>query len=192
MNSSCGVGCNRPCGGQNAPDVEDFTAEIQSLKGQNEQLARQLAAIEHHRASHAPTFRSENWFSNGTEPALSALYADRYLNFGLTTEELMSKKPVIGIAQSGSDLSPCNRYHIQTAQRVREGIVAAGGIPLEFPTHPIQESSRRPTATLDRNLAYLTLVEILHSYPLDGVVLLTGCDKTTPACLMAAATVVGG
>ncbi|KIV79632.1 dihydroxy-acid dehydratase [Exophiala sideris] len=114
---------------------------------------------------------------------------DRYLNYGLTPEELSSKRPVVGIAQSGSDLSPCNRYHLQTAKRVRDGIRAAGGLPIEFPVHPIQESSRRPTATLDRNLSYLTLVEILHAYPLDGVVLLTGCDKTTPASLMAAATV---
>lgn len=119
----------------------------------------------------------------------SALYMDRYLNYGLTQEELMSNKPVIGIANSGSDIAPCNRYHLEIAKRVREGIIAAGGIPIEFPTHPIQESTRRPTATMDRNLSYLTLVEILFAYPFDGVVLLTGCDKTTPAALMAAATI---
>jgi dihydroxy-acid dehydratase len=119
---------------------------------------------------------------------MTGLYMDRYLNYGLTREELMSNRPIIGIAQSGSDLTPCNRYHLELAKRVREGIRTAGGICIEFPTHPIQESSRRPTATLDRNLSYLTLVELLHAYPFDGVVLLTGCDKTTPACLMAAAT----
>lgn len=123
---------------------------------------------------------------------MTALYVERYLNYGLTREELMSGKPVIGIAQTGSDLSPCNRHHLELAKRVREGIRSAGGIAFEFPTHPIQESGKRPTACLDRNLAYLSLVEVLYGYPLDGVVLLTGCDKTTPACLMAAATVVGG
>ncbi|KIW23041.1 dihydroxy-acid dehydratase [Cladophialophora immunda] len=191
MTESCGKGCNQPCREQNdTPDIEDFRTEIKSLKQRNEELARKLSDLAYAGStSSSRTLRSENWFSNDREPALSTLYADRYLNFGLTTEELMSKKPVIGIAQSGSDLSPCNRYHVQTAKRMREGIIAAGAIPLEFSTHPIQESSRRPTATLDRNLAYLVLVEILHSYPLDGVVLLTGCDKTTPACLMAAATV---
>lgn len=121
---------------------------------------------------------------------MTAIYMERYFNFGLTKEELSSGKPIIGIAQSGSDLAPCNRHHIELAKRVREGIRTAGGIAIEFPTHPIQETSRRPTATLDRNLAYLSLVEILTGYFLDGVVLLTGCDKTTPACLMAAATVV--
>ncbi|OAP55018.1 dihydroxy-acid dehydratase [Fonsecaea erecta] len=192
MTESCQNECSQPCTGQNdTPDIEDFRTEIKSLKQRNEELVQKLSdlACTRRTASSSRPLRSENWFSNDGEPALSTLYADRYLNFGLTTEELMSKKPVIGIAQSGSDLSPCNRYHVQTAKRVREGIIAAGAIPLEFPTHPIQESSRRPTATLDRNLAYLALVEILHSYPLDGVVLLTGCDKTTPACLMAAATV---
>lgn len=111
------------------------------------------------------------------------------MNYGLTTEELLSGKPIIGIAQSGSDLAPCNQYHTTLAKRVREGIRTAGGIAIEFPTHPIQESSRRPTATLDRNLSYLSLVELLYAYPFDGVVLLTGCDKTTPAMLMAAATI---
>ncbi|XJN86005.1 IlvD/Edd family dehydratase [Mesorhizobium terrae] len=120
---------------------------------------------------------------------MTALYLERYLNYGLTREELQSGKPLIGIAQTGSDLSPCNRHHIELAKRVREGIVAAGGIPFEFPCHPIQETGKRPTASLDRNLAYLSLVEVLYGYPLDGVVLTIGCDKTTPAMLMAAATV---
>ena len=120
---------------------------------------------------------------------MTALYLERYLNFGLTSKELRSGKPIIGIAQTGSDLSPCNRHHLELAKRVREGIRAAGGIAFEFPCHPIQETGKRPTAALDRNLAYLGLVEVLYGYPLDGVVLMTGCDKTTPACLMAAATV---
>ena len=120
---------------------------------------------------------------------MTALYLERYLNFGLTPKELRSGKPIIGIAQTGSDLSPCNRHHLELAKRVREGIRAAGGIAFEFPVHPIQETGKRPTAALDRNLAYLGLVEILYGYPLDGVVLMTGCDKTTPACIMAAATV---
>ncbi len=120
---------------------------------------------------------------------MTALYIERYLNFGLTREELQGGKPIIGIAQTGSDISPCNRHHLDLAHRVRDGIRDAGGIPLEFPIHPIQETGKRPTAALDRNLAYLSLVEVLHGYPLDGVVLTTGCDKTTPACLMGAATV---
>ncbi len=133
--------------------------------------------------------RSRAWFDNPDNPGMTALYIERYLNFGLTREELQSGKPIIGIAQTGSDLSPCNRHHIELAKRVREGIVSAGGICFEFPVHPIQETGKRPTATLDRNLAYLGLVELLYGYPLDGVVLTIGCDKTTPACLMAAATV---
>jgi len=133
--------------------------------------------------------RSQAWFDNPDNPGMTALYIERYMNWGLTREELQSGRPVIGIAQTGSDLSPCNRHHLQLADRVREGILAAGGLAFEFPVHPIQETGRRPTAALDRNLAYLGLVEILHGYPLDGVVLTTGCDKTTPACLMAAATV---
>jgi dihydroxy-acid dehydratase len=120
---------------------------------------------------------------------MTALYLERYLNYGLTREALQSGRPIIGIAQTGSDLSPCNRHHIELAKRVRDGIAEAGGIAIEFPVHPIQETGKRPTAALDRNLAYLGLVEVLHGYPLDGVVLTTGCDKTTPACLMAAATV---
>jgi len=133
--------------------------------------------------------RSQLWFDNPAEPGMSAMYIERYLNFGLTPEELQSGKPIIGIAQTGSDLSPCNRHHLDLAKRVREGIRGAGGVAFEFPTHPIQETGKRPTAALDRNLAYLSLVEVLFGYPLDGVVLMTGCDKTTPACLMAAATV---
>jgi dihydroxy-acid dehydratase len=133
--------------------------------------------------------RSQLWFDNPENPGMTALYLERYLNFGLTSAELRSGKPIIGIAQTGSDLSPCNRHHLELAKRVREGIRAAGGIAFEFPCHPIQETGKRPTAAVDRNLAYLSLVEVLYGYPLDGVVLMTGCDKTTPACLMAAATV---
>ncbi|MDG4674845.1 dihydroxy-acid dehydratase family protein [Shinella sp. 838] len=133
--------------------------------------------------------RSQSWFDNPDNPGMTALYIERYLNFGITRSELQSGKPIIGIAQTGSDLSPCNRHHIELAKRVREGIVAAGGICFEFPVHPIQETGKRPTAALDRNLAYLGLVETLFGYPIDGVVLTIGCDKTTPAMLMAAATV---
>jgi dihydroxy-acid dehydratase len=133
--------------------------------------------------------RSQLWFDNADNPGMTALYLERYLNYGLTRVELTSGRPIIGIAQTGSDLSPCNRHHLQLAERVRAGIRDAGGVPLEFPVHPIQETGKRPTAALDRNLAYLCLVEVLYGYPLDGVVLMTGCDKTTPACLMAAATV---
>lgn len=136
-----------------------------------------------------PKLRSAAWFNNPDNPGMTALYIERYLNFGLTREELQSGKPIIGIAQTGSDLSPCNRHHLELAKRVREGIRDAGGIAFEFPVHPIQETGKRPTATLDRNLAYLGLVELLYGYPIDGVVLTIGCDKTTPACLMAAATV---
>jgi dihydroxy-acid dehydratase len=134
-------------------------------------------------------FRSQEWFDDPADPAMTALYIERYLNFGLTRAELQAGKPLIGIAQTGSDLSPCNRHHLELAKRVRSGIEAAGGIPFEFPCHPIQETGKRPTAALDRNLAYLGLVEVLYGYPLDGVVLTIGCDKTTPALLMAAATV---
>src|SRR5688572_24312029 len=133
--------------------------------------------------------RSRLWFDNPDNPGMTALYLERYLNYGLTQAELTSKRPLIGIAQTGSDLSPCNRHHIELAKRVRDGITAAGGVAFEFPCHPIQETGKRPTASLDRNLAYLSLVEVLYGYPLDGVVLLTGCDNTMPACLMAAATV---
>ena len=133
--------------------------------------------------------RSEIWFNDMAEPGETAVYLERYNNYGITRGELQSGRPIIGIAQSGSDLTPCNRIHIELAGRVKDGIRDAGGIPFEFPMHPIQESCRRPTAALDRNLAYLGLVEILCGYPLDGVVMMTACDKTTPACLMAAATV---
>jgi dihydroxy-acid dehydratase len=133
--------------------------------------------------------RSQLWFDNPDNPAMTALYLERYLNFGLTKDELSSGKPIVGIAQTGSDLSPCNRHHLELAKRVREGIRDAGGVAFEFPMHPIQETGKRPTAALDRNLAYLSLVEVLFGYPLDGVVLTTGCDKTTPAAIMAAATV---
>jgi dihydroxy-acid dehydratase len=133
--------------------------------------------------------RSRAWFDNPDNADMTALYLERYLNFGLSREELMSGKPIIGIAQTGSDLSPCNRHHIELAKRTRDGIRDAGGIVLEFPVHPIQETGKRPTAGLDRNLAYLSLVEVLFGYPLDGVVLTIGCDKTTPAMLMGAATV---
>jgi dihydroxy-acid dehydratase len=133
--------------------------------------------------------RSQLWFDNPDNPGMTALYLERYLNYGLTREELTAGKPIIGIAQTGSDLSPCNRHHLELAKRVRDGIRDAGGIAFEFPMHPIQETGKRPTAALDRNLAYLSLVEVLYGYPLDGVVLTTGCDKTTPAAIMAAATV---
>jgi len=133
--------------------------------------------------------RSRAWFNNPDNIDMTSLYLERYLNFGISLEELRSGRPIIGIAQTGSDLSPCNRHHLVLAERIREGIREAGGIALEFPVHPIQETGKRPTAGLDRNLAYLGLVEALYGYPLDGVVLTTGCDKTTPACLMAAATV---
>src|SRR5215470_3779006 len=133
--------------------------------------------------------RSRAWFDDPQTADMTALYLERYLNFGLTLGELQSGRPVVGIAQTGSDLAPCNRHHLVLAGRLRDGIRDAGGIPIEFPVHPIQETGKRPTAGLDRNLAYLGLVEILYGYPLDGVVLTTGCDKTTPACLMAAATV---
>ena len=133
--------------------------------------------------------RSAAWFDNPANIDMTALYLERYLNFGLSLDELRSGRPIIGIAQTGSDLSPCNRHHLVLAERVREGIREAGGIAIEFPVHPIQETGKRPTAGLDRNLAYLGLVEVLYGYPLDGVVLTIGCDKTTPACLMAAATV---
>lgn len=133
--------------------------------------------------------RSRKWFMNPDNPEMTALYLERYLNYGLTRAELQSGKPIIGIAQTGSDLSPCNRHHLELSKRVRDGIIAAGGTCIEVPVHPIQETGKRPTAMLDRNLAYLSLVETLFGYPLDGVVLNIGCDKTTPALLMAAATV---
>ena len=137
----------------------------------------------------ALTLRSQAWFNNPANTDMTALYLERTMNFGLGLEELQSGRPIIGIAQTGSDIAPCNRHHLVLAERVREGIRDAGGIAFEFPIHPIQETCKRPTASLDRNLQYLSLVEILYGYPLDGVVLTTGCDKTVPACLQAAATV---
>ncbi|HEX3754636.1 MAG TPA: IlvD/Edd family dehydratase [Rhizomicrobium sp.] len=133
--------------------------------------------------------RSRAWFDDPTNADMTALYLERYMNFGLSLEELQSGRPIIGIAQTGSDLSPCNRHHLVLAQRVREGVREAGGIAIEFPVHPIQETGKRPTAALDRNLSYMALVEVLYGYPIDAVVLTIGCDKTVPACLMAAATV---
>ena len=133
--------------------------------------------------------RSKEWFDNPKDPGLTAIYLERYLNYGLTRKDLQSGKPIIGIAQSGSDLSPCNRHILSLSDRIKKGVRDAGGVPMEFPTHPIQETGKRPTAALDRNLSYLSLVEVLYGYPLDGVILTTGCDKTTPAALMAAATV---
>ena len=134
-------------------------------------------------------FRSQEWFDNPNNPGMTALYLERYLNQEFTREELQGEKPIIGIAQTGSDLVPCNKIHVFLMDRIKAGVRSAGGIPIEFPVHPIQETGKRPTAALDRNLAYLSLVEILHGYPIDGVVLTTGCDKTTPAMLMGAATV---
>ena len=131
--------------------------------------------------------RSEEWFNNPKDPGLTALYLERYLNYGLKREDLQSGKPIIGIAQSGSDLSPCNRHFLYLSRKIKDGIIKAGGVPMEFPTHPIQETGKRPTAALDRNLSYLSLVEVLYGYPIDGVILTTGCDKTTPAALIAAA-----
>ncbi|KAJ5102109.1 hypothetical protein NUU61_004331 [Penicillium alfredii] len=187
--ASC-EGCS--CDDNRAPiNIEDCESELLALRKRTHELEKTLATL--HDGSVLPRggrkLRSARWFNSDSNPGMTALYIERYLNYGMTREELMSGKPVIGIAQSGSDIAPCNRHHLELAKRVREGIRSAGGIAFEFPTHPIQESSRRPTACLDRNLAYLGLVEILHAYPLDGVVLLTGCDKTTPAALMAAATV---
>lgn len=138
---------------------------------------------------HPEDLRSRMWFNDPNDPEMTAIYLERYLNYGLTRDELQSNKPIIGIAQTGSDLSPCNRHHIELSKRIRDGVIAAGGAVMEFPVHPIQETGKRPTALLDRNLAYLGLVEALYGYPLDAVVLNIGCDKTTPALLMAAATV---
>ena len=137
----------------------------------------------------ARPFRSREWFAAPERSDMAALYLERFMNYGITAEELRSGRPIVGIAQSGSDLAPCNRIHLETVKRVREGVLAAGGVPMEFPLHPIFENCRRPTAALDRNLAYLGLVEILNGYPIDAVVLTTGCDKTTPSSLMAASTV---
>ncbi|KAK7700387.1 hypothetical protein SLS64_010995 [Diaporthe eres] len=188
------MGCEIPCGGCsndcNLIDIEDYEKELSELQKRTKEVEAKLARLNAKKPeAPQPKLRSSNWFSRKDDLTMSALYVERYLNSGLTREELVSGKPIIGIAQSGSDIAPCNRHHLELAKRVREGIRSAGGVAFEFPMHPIQESTRRPTATLDRNLAYLGLVELMHAYPFDGVVMLTGCDKTTPACLMAAATV---
>ncbi|KAI0394952.1 dihydroxy-acid dehydratase [Xylariaceae sp. FL0594] len=186
--------CTATCSDDKQPvDIEDYKAETEKLQARVKELEELLSRTtsgDRNATSKEKKkpLRSAGWFDRPDDRTMQTIYVERYLNYGLTKEELLSGKPIIGIAQSGSDLAPCNRHHQVLAKRVREGIRTAGGIAFEFPTHPIQETSRRPTATLDRNLAYLTLVELLYAYPFDGVVLLTGCDKTTPACLMAAAT----
>src|SRR5215212_4164710 len=160
------------------PGGEIMASNGKNKTGKNGKSNGKLPPTPHPRGK---DLRSQLWFDNPENPGMTALYLERYMNFGLTPKELRSGKPIIGIAQTGSDLSPCNRHHLELASRVREGIRMAGGIAFEFPVHPIQETGKRPTAALDRNLAYLGLVEILYGYPLDGVVLMTGCDKTTPA-----------
>ncbi|KAF4121215.1 dihydroxy-acid dehydratase [Geosmithia morbida] len=201
------VGCANSCAdcscksdqAKQPGDIEDYfskLSEAQDRIAELERKIRDLGGKTDHDASppkspvkkKAKTLRSTGWFNDTSSPVLTSIYLERYQNYGLTLKELMSGKPIIGIAQTGSDLAPCNRHHIELAKRVRDGIRTAGAIAFEFPTHPIQETGRRPSPTIDRNLAYLGLVELLHGYPIDGVVLLTGCDKTTPACIMAAAT----
>ncbi|MEM6441710.1 MAG: IlvD/Edd family dehydratase [Pseudomonadota bacterium] len=147
-----------------------------------------MARDDHYDPKRFP-FRSRAWFDDPTDPGMTALYTERYQNQGFTREELQSGKPIIGIAQTGSDLAPCNKIHVFLADRMKAGIRDAGGVPFEFPIHPVQETGKRPTAAIDRNLAYLSLVEVLHGYPIDAVILTTGCDKTMPATVMAAATV---
>ncbi|KAI9020344.1 putative dihydroxy-acid dehydratase [Hyaloraphidium curvatum] len=172
------------------PDPRESGAgDIEDLAGTNALNAHAAAARLNGGTGEGKHLRSRRWFNDPEDVGMTSLYLERYLNYGITREELQSDKPIIGIAQTGSDLSPCNRHHTILASRLRDGIIAAGGVPLEFPVHPIQETGKRPTAALDRNLAYLGLVEVLHGYPIDGVVLTTGCDKTTPAMLMGAATV---
>lgn len=197
------MGCEVPCGDCSndcgVADMEDYERELAELQERTKEVEARLARLGATRAGAGAgadkpkpkpkQLRSSDWFTRKDDLTISALYVERYLNSGITREELVSGRPIIGIAQSGSDIAPCNRHHLELAKRVREGIRSAGGVALEFPMHPIQESTRRPTATLDRNLAYLGLVELMHAYPFDGVVMLTGCDKTAPACLMAAATV---
>ncbi|KAI1364490.1 dihydroxy-acid dehydratase [Xylaria arbuscula] len=189
--------CTATCSSKPPVDIEDYKAETHRLQALVKELQDKLSAqtlgssstaAPEDAAAGKARLRSAAWFDRPDDRSMQTLYIERYLNYGMTKEELLSGRPIIGIAQSGSDIAPCNRHHQVLAKRVREGIRSAGGIAFEFPTHPIQETSRRPTATLDRNLAYLGLVELLYAYPFDGVVLLTGCDKTTPACLMAAAT----
>lgn len=184
-----GCSCDRSLKPAN---IEDCEAELSALRKRVMELEQMKQPRRRVNGSErAKKLRSTHWFDpSSSRPDMAALYIERYTNYGMTRKELTSGKPIIGIAQSGSDIAPCNRHHLELAKRVREGIRSAGGIAFEFPVHPIQEGSRRPTAALDRNLAYLGLVEILYAYPLDGVVLLTGCDKTTPAALMAAATMV--
>lgn len=192
---SCeGCSCSKDVEPQSI-NIEECLSELKSLRNRTRELESKLSVnaepkVETSAPARERPLRSLKWFDCRNDPGMTAIYMERYFNFGITRDELMAGKPIIGIAQSGSDLAPCNRHHLELARRVREGIRSAGGIAMEFPTHMIQETSRRPTATLDRNLAYLTLVEILTGYFLDGVVLLTGCDKTTPAFLMAASTVV--
>ncbi|KAI0970935.1 dihydroxy-acid dehydratase [Xylaria arbuscula] len=194
--SDC-TSCTTTCSSRPPVDIEDYKAEAHRLQARVKELEERLLAQTSGSSSTAvppdatqqkARLRSAAWFDRPEDRTMQTLYIERYLNYGMTKEELLSGKPIIGIAQSGSDIAPCNKHHQVLAKRVREGIRSAGGIAFEFPTHPIQETTRRPTATLDRNLAYLSLVELLYAYPFDGVVLLTGCDKTTPACLMAAAT----
>ncbi|GMM38115.1 hypothetical protein DASC09_054400 [Saccharomycopsis crataegensis] len=170
--------------------LEQATVQIQQAKERIQKLEAELNNKKSKQAPGTIRFRSRDWFDDPDHPDSTALHIERYLNWGLSLPEITDPtKPIIGIAQSGSDLSPCNRHHLELAKRVRDGIIAAGGTPLEFPCHPIQETGKRPNAALDRNLSYLSLVEALFGYPIDGVVLLTGCDKTTPAMLMAACTV---
>ncbi|KAJ5632730.1 L-arabonate dehydratase [Penicillium lividum] len=187
-------GCACPSKPSTPVQIEDCMEELKALRRRNQELETRLSLAAENGSKAiirqpGRTLRSSAWFDCRSDPGMTAIYMERYFNYGITREELMSGKPMIGIAQTGSDIAPCNRHHIELSKRVREGIRTAGGIAFEFPTHPIQETSRRPTATLDRNLAYLSMVEVLTGYFLDGVVMLTGCDKTTPACLMAAATV---
>ncbi|PYI21060.1 putative dihydroxy acid dehydratase [Aspergillus violaceofuscus CBS 115571] len=188
-----GCSCSASNGTPAPVNIEDCESELLALRKRTMELEKTLATMAKSGGAagskRGRRLRSADWFRCEEDPGMMALYIERYLNYGMTREELMSGKPIIGIAQTGSDLAPCNRHHLELAKRVREGIRSAGGIAFEFPTHPIQETSRRPTACIDRNLSYLSLVEVLHGYFLDGVVMLTGCDKTTPACLMAAATV---
>lgn len=157
--------CQHSNGKGSIQDIEDYKTELSALRARTKELEEKLAGIT---TTGDRQLRSSKWLNRADDRAMSALYMDRYLNYGLTREELMSDKPIIGIANSGSDLAPCNRYHLELEKRVREGIRSAGAIAIAFPTHPIQESARRPTATLDRNLMYLTLVELLYAYPFDG------------------------
>lgn len=200
--TACGS-CSVDCSDRPLKDIEDLDKVqlLELLRSKDRELKRtkialgdaqeqmdKLSGSSESIHSEKP-LRSANWFSRKEDPGMTALYVERYLNYGYTREELCSGRPIIGIAQSGSDLAPCNRHHIELAKRVREGIRSAGAIAFEFPTHPIQETGKRPTAAIDRNLAAMALAEVLAGYPLDGVVLLTGCDKTTPAFLMAASQV---